>query len=121
MKKTILLVDDECASYTADLLKRMGYASVFYEQGKQAIREVNEGLYYDLALIDLSLPDIGGDEVIHVLKKKNPKIPVISFSGYANKSPLANAHFTKPIISREKERQLKNTIDLLLSREEREH
>jgi DNA-binding NarL/FixJ family response regulator len=37
---------------------------------------------YDLALLDISLPDINGLEVLREIKKKKPKLPVLIISMY---------------------------------------
>jgi two-component system invasion response regulator UvrY len=49
--------------------------------GYQAIT-LTEAFDYDLVLLDLSLPDQNGLDVLKLLKKKNSKLPVIILSTY---------------------------------------
>ncbi len=115
MPKTILLVDDEEIGSTEELLSNLGYFVVSYTRGNKALRECQQGLRYDLALVDLSLPDISGNEVIISLKQLYPKIPVVSFSGYGSIVASADAHFTKPILSPRKRNDFQGTLERLLS------
>ena len=84
-KGIILIVDDG-----EDLLDALraaftlhGFFVYSYINGKSAIYAIkNQGINYDLALIDLEMPGIGGDVVIDCSKKINPKIPVFCITAY---------------------------------------
>ena len=114
MPKTILLVDDEETRSTEELLRSFDYFVVSYTTGNDALRDCQQGLRYDLALIDLSLPDSNGADVIASLKSLYPKVPVVSFSGYGFKVAKADAHFTKPILSQRKQDDFHSTLERLL-------
>ncbi len=50
-------------------------------KGYELINKVQAG-DYDLVLLDISLPDINGLEILKELKKKKPKLPVLVVSMY---------------------------------------
>ncbi len=54
------------------------------------------GLYYDVAIVDRSLPFVDGDVVIEKLKEKYPQKPVICTSAYGTMVAKADAHLYKP-------------------------
>ena len=83
-KGVILFVNDDTdwIQYIKEELTKEFYIS-FYTNGRSAIYAINnQGINYDLAIVDLSLPDISGVEVAEYSKKVNPKIPVIAFTCY---------------------------------------
>jgi len=98
MTKTILLVEDEEIQNEnlRETFERKGYTVFAYTKGKECLHDVEtNSLKYDLAIIDLSLPDIGGDELINRLKGIYPKIPIFSSSGYDDKPRKADRHYHK--------------------------
>ena len=50
------------------------------ERGKQAL-EICEKLPFDVALVDVNLPDIKGTELLHKLKQVQPKMVKIIITG----------------------------------------
>ncbi len=85
MKKIILIVDDDqlMLNHINEKLEQKGFITRSYSNGRSAIYAIkNQGVTYDMALIDLSLPDIGGDKVAECSKIINPKIPVYAFTAY---------------------------------------
>jgi len=94
VKKVILSVDDFDTGLPG-VLEREGYFVVNYTIGREAVEEIRNGLHYDLALIDLSLSDMGGDEVMHISKEVNPQIPIICSSGYFVKPIYADDVYQK--------------------------
>jgi len=53
------------------------------KNGLDAIK-IAENLYPNLILMDVKMPEMGGIEATHTLKKLYPKIPVILLSVYEN-------------------------------------
>ncbi len=101
MKPTILIVDDEediCEDLSA-ILEGEGYFTIVYRDGQEVYESIEDGLKYDLVIIDLALPNRSGDEVISILKRKNPKIPIISWSGYDYHPAGSDWHFQKPPVT----------------------
>ncbi|OGR03454.1 MAG: hypothetical protein A2511_02825 [Deltaproteobacteria bacterium RIFOXYD12_FULL_50_9] len=81
---TILLVDDDSLvqNVTKELLEFLGYTVLSATTGKKAIEIVQEQKdMVDLVLLDLSLPDVNGVELIPIFKKINEKIPIIVCTG----------------------------------------
>ncbi|MBD3306299.1 response regulator [candidate division KSB3 bacterium] len=83
MKSHILLIDDSEASQTA-------ISSVLSEQDEYILTTVasaKEGLAYaeqedfDLILLDYSLPDMNGIQLLQMLHKKSPDLPIIMVTG----------------------------------------
>ncbi|MFH1307328.1 MAG: response regulator [archaeon] len=88
MKKkdiTIMLVDDdvEYGEIVVKGIQMHGYSVIYFSKGKEAINAIKDGKKYDAALIDLSLEDISGAEVISASKDTNPSIRVYTFTGYS--------------------------------------
>jgi len=74
----ILIVDDEKA--IADLievyLKNEGYETVKCFNGKDALNEVRK-TEFDLAILDLMLPDVDGFSICSAIRERGYKYPVI--------------------------------------------
>ncbi len=83
MNENILVVDDdtEIRKVLSSILSEEGYSVKTVENGKQAI-EVSEKKRFDLALIDIKLPDMEGTELLHRLKEKQPHIVMIIITGF---------------------------------------
>jgi DNA-binding response OmpR family regulator len=81
----ILIVDDD--TIIADILKDLlsdeeKSVDVCYD-GEPAIERIQRTLY-DLIIVDLVMPKIGGLEVLKYAKKANPDVIVIIVTGYAS-------------------------------------
>jgi two-component system, NtrC family, response regulator AtoC len=81
----ILAVDDD--SVACDLLREVleqeGYAVNTATTGQAALQLVRE-VPFDLALIDIRMPDISGIEVLKALKRANPQMPVLMLTAYSS-------------------------------------
>lgn len=95
MTMRILLVDDHAVvrcglrqflANTEDL-EIAGEAA----SGMEALAQVNQGRW-DLVLLDMSLPDLNGMEVLQRIKRSHPELPVLVFSMFAE------AEFALPCI-----------------------
>jgi DNA-binding NtrC family response regulator len=78
-----LIVDDdqEVRNTLISVLKEEGYLVEIAENGKKAIR-LCEKVPFDVALIDIELPDIKGTELLRVLNEKQPKMVKIIITGH---------------------------------------
>ena len=78
-----LIVDDDpqIRSTLASILENESYVVTTAENGKKAIR-MCEKASFDVALIDIELPDIKGTELLHILSKKHPKMVKIIITGH---------------------------------------
>jgi len=81
----ILLVDDEANVRTvfSDILKKESYLVKEVKNGPEAIKAIDEETF-DLALVDLRMPNMDGIEVLENIKKRKPEIPVIVYTGYGS-------------------------------------
>jgi len=83
---TILLVDDERTLRTmaAAILESMGFYALTAQDGLEALEIFSErGSEIDMILLDLIMPQMGGIETYHELRKIAATIPIIICSGYS--------------------------------------
>jgi len=83
---TILLVDDEKSLRIigSSMLKRMGFSTITASNGREALEILSKrdsGI--DLVLLDMIMPEMGGVEAYHELRKLSADLPVVMCSGYS--------------------------------------
>ena len=84
--ETILLVDDEDIIINVDrkLLKQLGYKVLIAKNGASALKIFKaRHQSIDLVLLDIIMPDIGGDKVYAEMKQVKPDVKVLVSSGYS--------------------------------------
>jgi len=81
-KIKILTIDDEflIRETITDYLEDFGYEVVQAENGKKGI-EVFRSERPDLVLVDLRMPEMDGIDVLSIVCKESPQIPIIMVSG----------------------------------------
>ena len=104
-KKTILVVDDDKSilrTFTR-ILQKSGYEIETAETGKEAMEKA-ENSHYDLALVDIRLPDMDGTDLLAKLKKQlqhTVKIMITGFpsleTGVKALDEGADAYLVKPV------------------------
>ncbi|MGD0645685.1 MAG: response regulator [Candidatus Bathyarchaeia archaeon] len=79
----ILIVDDdqEIRNVLSSILEREGYLVEGLENGKKAIN-ICEKTPFDVALIDIDLPDIKRTGLLRILKEIQPKMVKIIITGH---------------------------------------
>ena len=79
----ILIVDDDetIRKSITTALEEKGYLAETAENGRAAIRKSAKGVY-NLALIDIRLPDMDGVQLLTSLKETSPKMVKIIITGY---------------------------------------
>jgi DNA-binding NtrC family response regulator len=79
----ILIVDDDETIRTvlATILEEKGYAVDTAENGNEGIEKTKTN-FYNLALIDIRLPDMEGTQVLAKMKETAPKIRKIIITGF---------------------------------------
>lgn len=80
----ILVVDDEesIRHVLTQVFEEGGYRVKATATGKEAIDAI-DGMSYELAFVDLRLPDMSGIEVVRQIKKKYPDTEVTLITAYA--------------------------------------
>ena len=83
MVNSILIVDDDIGirNMLSSILYDGGYLIEGVENGKEAINACEQSSF-DVALIDLQLPDMKGTELLNRLKKLQPKMIRIIITGH---------------------------------------
>ena len=84
-KHSILLVDDEeiILRSLSSQMDKEGYGVATARSGEEALRKFEEN-FYDLVLTDLSLPGIGGIDVLQKVKALRPQTSVVIITGYGD-------------------------------------
>ncbi len=79
----ILVVDDDesIRKVLTTILEEEGYAVDTAECGKEAIDKSHDK-FYNLALVDIRLPDMMGTQLLTALKKTTPKMVKMIITGY---------------------------------------
>jgi DNA-binding response OmpR family regulator len=105
VKKTILVVDDDKSilrTFTR-ILQKSGYQIDVAETGKEAMEKA-ETNRYDLALVDIRLPDMDGTDLLAKLKKQFQKTVKIMITGFPSLETGvkaldegADAYLVKPV------------------------
>jgi PAS domain S-box-containing protein len=101
----ILIVDDDentCRSLTL-IFGKKGHETETAGTGREAIEKARVG-FFNLALVDIRLPDMEGVELIAPLQELHPDMAVIMITGYASLETAvralnegASAYITKPL------------------------
>ena len=98
-------------------LKNAGYKVDTAENGKEAIQKTDAN-FYNLALIDIRLPDMQGTELLTSLKETAPRMIKIILTGYpalenAVKAvnERADGYLIKPVENNELLRIVKERLD----------
>jgi len=115
----ILVIDDEesIRRTISMTLEHAGYRVDTAENGKQAIEKA-EANFYNLALIDIRLPDMEGTELLTALKETTPKMVKIILTGYpalqnavAAINQGADRYLVKPVDHDELLKVIKEQLD----------
>lgn len=104
-KKQILVIDDEDSIRKVFqwILEGQGYEVETAETGMRAIEKFGEK-FFNLALLDIRLPDIECTELLTMLHKRSPKTMKIMVTGYPSQDNAikslnvgADAYIVKPV------------------------
>ena len=104
-QRNILLVDDDKSilRILTRILQKQGYKIHTAETGREAEEEINNNSY-DLALIDVKLPDTDGIDLLQKIHLTNPNMIKIILTGYASMdngikalNAGADAYLVKPV------------------------
>jgi len=103
--KKILIVEDDAIIKTliSRALGSLGHSITTAKNGKEALAKVQE-LNYDLALLDIGLPDMLGTELLKKIRKINNEMVIIMITGHPSQDSSiesinndADGYVVKPI------------------------
>jgi len=115
----ILLIDDEesIRKTISMTLRQAGYLVDTAENGREAIKK-SEVNFYNLALIDIRLPDMEGTGLLSALRETTPRIVKIILTGYPDLQNAVTAinkgvdgYLVKPVNPPELLRVVKHHLD----------
>ena len=94
--KSILVVEDEpgLCELVCTVLEDAGFNVPCVESGEAAIK-LAQSLSFELAIIDVHLPGMGGSETMERLRQINPKLKTILMSGAPIESTDADDTYLK--------------------------
>lgn len=105
--KSILVVDDERSILNGfkEVLESESFSVETAETGEEAIEKSN-AKFFNLALIDIRLPDIDGTKLLTAMKETMPKMVKIMVTGYPSQENAieslnkgADGYIIKPILN----------------------
>jgi len=84
-ERSILIIDDDVGmcETLSDIFEEKGYITDVAHTGREGLEKVRER-FYNVALIDIKLPDMEGTEVLGRLKTINPYILPIIITAFAS-------------------------------------
>ena len=116
--KILVIDDEENIRKTISLtLQHAGYTIDTAENGKQAV-EKSQKNFYNLALIDIRLPDMEGTQLLTALRETTPRMRKIILTGFPalqnavtaiNKG--VDAYLVKPVNTDELLKVIKDQLD----------
>jgi PAS domain S-box-containing protein len=91
----ILVVDDEptVLNYASRALRGLGYEVEAFESATEAVKALRaDPDRFDLALIDVVMPQMGGPELTRIARRLSPDLAVIWISGFSEEAVEGMAH-----------------------------
>uniref|UniRef100_I2PZ70 histidine kinase n=1 Tax=Desulfovibrio sp. U5L TaxID=596152 RepID=I2PZ70_9BACT len=106
----VLVAEDNPVNrlYIEELLRQLGHEVLLAGTGREALETLAQG-GFDLVLMDIRMPEMGGDEATRIIRTSPPDgvardVPVVALTAYALKDEIArfmqsgfNAYLTKPV------------------------
>jgi CheY-like chemotaxis protein len=81
MARILVIDDDQGVRATLKvLLERIGHQVLTAEDGRRGLHSIISE-QFDLAIIDIFMPEMDGFETIRIVRKSNPSIPIVVMSG----------------------------------------
>ena len=83
--QTILLIDDEpvVRSVTKTVLEKDGYQVIAVNSGSDGLDAIRKHPEISMVLLDMSMPEMSGTQVMKELVKIRPRMPVLVSSGFS--------------------------------------
>jgi len=118
-KGSILIIDDEqeIRESLEQILGVEGYRVASAATAEEGLKKMDEGIF-DLVLLDISLPDRHGLEVLKILRRDNPDAGVIMITAYDSSQMAfqaskegAESYITKPWDNDKLLLEIRNALD----------
>ena len=102
----VLLVDDDIlvSMGAADMLLDLGHSVTEAQSGPHALKLLETDAPFDIVVTDYAMPGMNGFELAQRVKEKNPKLPIILATGYAElpaDRSIEFGHLSKPYTSKD--------------------
>ena len=83
-EKKVLVAEDEESNYLliVAILKDTGLLLIHCQDGVELLEKVDTDMDYDLVLLDLKMPRMGGINAMKLIRDSNKRIPVIVQTAY---------------------------------------
>jgi CheY-like chemotaxis protein len=100
----VLLVDDDIlvSMGAADMLLDLGHSVTEAQSGAHAMKLLETDPPFDIVVTDYAMPGMNGFELAQKIKQRNPKMPIILATGYAElpaDRSIEFGHLSKPYTS----------------------
>ena len=104
-KKSILIIDDDKSilNIFTRILQKQGYNADTAETGQEALEKLQANSY-DLALVDVKLPDTNGTDLLARINQTHPNMIKIAITGFPSLEDAtkvidrgAAAYLVKPV------------------------
>lgn len=118
-EKNILVIDDDAITCEtlADIFKDKGFSVTTAGTAREAIDKAKK-TSFDVALIDIELPDMDGTALLREFKKKYPDMVCSIITGYASLQNAikaleegASGYFVKPLVMEDLLLRVEEAVD----------
>jgi len=125
----ILIVDDDpiFSELLKEVLQEQDYAISLAGNGRQALEQLQRGRP-DLVLLDVTMPDMSGLQILSQVRTEHPEITVVMISGQSTIKDAVEAiklgaydFLEKPVDAQRVLLTVKNTLNMIRCRREREN
>ena len=125
----ILIVDDDpiFSELLKEVLQEQDYGISLAGNGRQALEQLERG-QPDLLLLDVTMPDISGLQILSQVRTEHPEITVVMISGQSTIKDAVEAiklgaydFLEKPVDAQRVLLTVKNTLNMIRFRREREN
>jgi CheY-like chemotaxis protein/two-component sensor histidine kinase len=102
----VLLVDDDIlvSMGAADMLLDLGHSVIEAQSAAHALKLLETDAPFDIVVTDYAMPGMNGFELGQRIKEKNPNLPIILATGYAELAAdrsIEFGHLSKPYTSKD--------------------
>lgn len=98
----ILCIDDkqDVLASVAEVLRASGYSTLTALSGNQGLRLLLQNSV-DLVVLDYEMPGMSGDLVAQAIRRSNPKLPIILFTGIPDDIPDSVRQNVNGVVSKD--------------------